>query len=588
MNGRDQGTFIAQYGTQAERLALDTAQIKPLTAWYETDTTLEYKWFGAWFLYPGAAKGGGGGVSIVTSGKDTQLLQGSKAINITKRGIARHVYAMDSTGGYMFAVSPNAAAAVYNGDGTATYQFTLDQSLKVGDIIGVQGAADHAYNMPCSQPILAVSGAGPFFYTIALRPKMLPQTTPDTSPNVTLMFEHQKTAYTLVGNVRTLLGPQVEIINVSIGGDTTTDIVQRAPYDIGPLKPQVVYFSGAINNIYKNLATPGAVLPQVQADALGMYTYCQSIGAEMRLIGPPPQLQTRVNWSTSTRDLMFSIQKFYAQFAQSYGLKFYPWHQVGAGSEVAQQPLDANGNASTGMINPNAGDLIHPTNKLGMILARRIADDVFAEHPQLIAENPRNITDTGLYSNGLFNTAGGTATGSGVGGQVPLGCTLAILAGAPTSITGSLVARTVEADGDQAGNWYYVTMVAAAAGDGFHFDLPDLHTTMVQGSTYRLESDFTIVQGATLCNEVSVRMVEQTGGAVNKFHWLQEALGTPQPWAEAFTGSMYDNVTLRTNANAGGTLSLFIARYNVTASAAGTITVRFGVTGIDVLPAAAA
>lgn len=55
MNGRDQGTYVCQYGTQAERLALDTTQILPLTAWYETDTQLEYKWFGSWVLSPGAA-----------------------------------------------------------------------------------------------------------------------------------------------------------------------------------------------------------------------------------------------------------------------------------------------------------------------------------------------------------------------------------------------------------------------------------------------------------------------------------------------------------------------------------------------------
>lgn len=56
--GRDQGTFIVQYGTNAERLALDTNQIKPLTAWHETDTGNEYKWFGSWVAYPGAAGNG--------------------------------------------------------------------------------------------------------------------------------------------------------------------------------------------------------------------------------------------------------------------------------------------------------------------------------------------------------------------------------------------------------------------------------------------------------------------------------------------------------------------------------------------------
>lgn len=55
MNGRDQGTYIVQYGTNAERLALDPAGIKPLTVFYETDTANEYKWFGSWVAYPGAA-----------------------------------------------------------------------------------------------------------------------------------------------------------------------------------------------------------------------------------------------------------------------------------------------------------------------------------------------------------------------------------------------------------------------------------------------------------------------------------------------------------------------------------------------------
>ena len=55
MNGFDTGRWIVQYGTQAERLALDTSRIIPLTAWYETDTGKEYKWFGSWVLTPGAA-----------------------------------------------------------------------------------------------------------------------------------------------------------------------------------------------------------------------------------------------------------------------------------------------------------------------------------------------------------------------------------------------------------------------------------------------------------------------------------------------------------------------------------------------------
>jgi len=79
--GRDMGTYIVQYGTNAERLALAAPGIKPLTAFHETDTGDEYKWFGSWLLTPGAAGGpGSGGVASnvtvtnsVTSGANVQL-----------------------------------------------------------------------------------------------------------------------------------------------------------------------------------------------------------------------------------------------------------------------------------------------------------------------------------------------------------------------------------------------------------------------------------------------------------------------------------------------------------------------------------
>lgn len=48
MNGAFNGSNIVQYGTAAERAALDTALIKPLSEWYETDTGKYYKWVGSW------------------------------------------------------------------------------------------------------------------------------------------------------------------------------------------------------------------------------------------------------------------------------------------------------------------------------------------------------------------------------------------------------------------------------------------------------------------------------------------------------------------------------------------------------------
>lgn len=48
IHGRDTGAYIVQYGTNAERLALASPGVLPLTEFHETDTGLEYKWFGAW------------------------------------------------------------------------------------------------------------------------------------------------------------------------------------------------------------------------------------------------------------------------------------------------------------------------------------------------------------------------------------------------------------------------------------------------------------------------------------------------------------------------------------------------------------
>lgn len=48
IHARDMGTYIVQYGTNADRLALVAGNIQPLTEFHETDTGVEYKWFDSW------------------------------------------------------------------------------------------------------------------------------------------------------------------------------------------------------------------------------------------------------------------------------------------------------------------------------------------------------------------------------------------------------------------------------------------------------------------------------------------------------------------------------------------------------------
>lgn len=92
MNGRDQGTFVGQYGTNAERLALDASQIKPLTAYYETDTGNEFKWFGAWVAVAGAATGVGGNATPAPPKTESWTYNTNGSINTYSQTIGGKTY----------------------------------------------------------------------------------------------------------------------------------------------------------------------------------------------------------------------------------------------------------------------------------------------------------------------------------------------------------------------------------------------------------------------------------------------------------------------------------------------------------------
>lgn len=122
MNARDMGTYIVQYGTNAERLALDNSGIKPLTVFHETDTGNDYKWFGAWELSPGASGGGpGGSGGAVTVANGADVTQGAIA------NTAAPWYTSSST--VIAALKLISAALLDIGTHTYTYDTTFTNKI---------------------------------------------------------------------------------------------------------------------------------------------------------------------------------------------------------------------------------------------------------------------------------------------------------------------------------------------------------------------------------------------------------------------------------------------------------------------------
>lgn len=483
----------------------------------------------------------------------------------------------DSTFSYVNVTSPSATSIVYNGDGTATATFTIDQGLRAGDKIGIQGCVDGGYNVPVGKPLLSVTGSGPYQYTYAINPAQVPQTSPDTSNAVTMMFEHQKSAYTLVGNLRFLAGPQFRIISCGLGGNTSSDLVARFARDVAPLHPDEVAVTYGINDIYKGI--PAATS---QANLATLWAYCKAIGARMRLIAMPPQPSTRAGWTTATRDAAIALRKYMRIFARKRGIAFHDWSSVAAGSETAQNPTDANANPSTGMI--NTGDGVHPTNKLGYLLAKEIVTDLRSIYPIVGNTLPVNVTDGGLFSNPLFTGSGGTAPIAPVSGTIPDTCAVTVTAGSPSSVVCSQVARTVANDGDAAGNWFQIVFTAAAAGDQIRLALQDTHTAMANGNTYAFQLQARITAGATFCKEFRVDAVEQNNSSINITHQIQACTGTQAaPWPENFSGVFADDMTMRSSANVPGTITVFSPRVYVTAAAAGAITIQVARAALDLV-----
>lgn len=481
----------------------------------------------------------------------------------------------DSTLAYMSQFTVTCTSLVNNFNGTATIGFSGSQGIVVGDDIGVQGAQNEDFKV-INVKVLAVNGNA---YTYPITGN--PPASDGVTQTAIIRYPHRGSSAGPLAWTNAFLGRKLNIVNAAQVGDTTTKMLARFDKDIAPLKPDRIAFTAGVNDAWVATSAPTliTVLATMKSNTLAILAKCKSIGAKLDIITGFPQPANRNNWSTFGRDCFIQYRKWLVQLAKSEELFCMVWGDASAGSSQVQNATDVNGAPNAGMVN---ADKIHPLSNACYIAGKRYAQFLSTYYSlPLSPGNIRTITDSGLFLgttfSGLFTGTGGTK-GAGVAGAGPLatGLTVTVSTGTP-AVDFVQTARTVSADGDTAGNWQAVTMVATAAGDKVTVAFPNLASQLANGDVVDIKGLARVLTGATLCKDVSLSFVSQTATAGNLN--VTNLLGsTVQQGAfpESFAITLGADAPVRASYNgySPGAPTNFIPLLSFTAAAAGTITLE--------------
>lgn len=475
----------------------------------------------------------------------------------------------DSTASSASSMSSNATSVTYNGDGTATINFAVSQGIAKGDVIGVQGSSDSAYEVFESTVINVVGNS----YTYTLSPGAIPQLQTDNVAGINIRYPLRMNAAGAMTVIDALTGKNLRFINAGQNGDTVAIMNARFSRDVAPFaRGGRVLFTGGINDAF----VAGRTLQQLKSEMIILLKNCIEAGAQLDIVTPFPQWNTRVLWTAAKRDVFISFRNFLKQFAADNGLMCWDWASLSVGATQVQDASISNVDGNPGADMAQA-DKVHPTSAASYILATKIAqfyNSLYGTGPTIGA--PRLPTDCGLFSNGLFTGTGGAAVnGTGqVTGQIANNVTVRMMAGTSTANC-YLTARTVAADGDVAGFWQGVTLTATAAGDQFQIQLQNLASQLTNGDRLNVSAVARIVAGAGFVKEFSMMCNSQTATTGNLLcaHMM---LGTGQmaPYPENFTMKLGMQVPTRSPASTHGAVQNCIPFVQVTAAAAGTFSVE--------------
>lgn len=432
MNGAFNGSNIVQYGTAAERAALDTSLIKPLSEWYETDTGAYWKWFDTWVAWS-PSYGRPGGISTGTQIKQsyTALLVGDSISAIAETIIG-------------------ATGVVNNGDGTGTITRGSTWGASIGEPIRISAAPTQALNVMDST-IVAIGNSGRDL-TFSLGGRTHTVTSPSAPSAV---FPNRRTSRGYLNWIESKLGRQFRTTWCATSGATASQInallnatLITFPHDVG-------FLLAGMNNIYSALQDFDTAWAEIKTLIDNTRNKCNFLN----ILTIPPRNSADSQWTAARQAIHTKLNRAIYDYGLSVGANVIDtWGCVQNGTTYV--------NAAATNPDPNANFVIdntHPSTPGGAAIGQAIAllnqsrngsNGWLPAHLEALGADSGNIiTDGGFVTN-----TGGVATGWTQSSTT-----------AGMTVTPTCVARTVAADGDAAGFNQVFTIAIGTAGASANF-----------------------------------------------------------------------------------------------------------------------
>jgi hypothetical protein len=307
----------------------------------------------------------------------------------------------------------------------------------------------------------------------------------------------------------------------------------------------------------------------MMADLDAMRVKIAAIGAQMLFIPNPPQSSSRSGWTAAILAKHFDWRNQSAEYCRDNNVPYFDWNSANVSGAAVINPTDANGNPATGILQ---ADGIHPTRKGVFSIAKPLADWFNAVLPyadRLVT----SVADTTNLINGLFTGTGGTAVG---GGTVADSWTTT--RSGTSTLTESIAARTVAADGDAIGSNQVLTISAAASGATVTLTSTTVHSQISAGDRLDVLGHLQ-VSGAVDLVDLRMSVVAQSGTTLNKnYYEFSRISTTEQTFTDTLNGVFELLPEYRSTANGAGAptvCSLAIQAYFGT-SGAGACTIKLG------------
>lgn len=365
-----------------------------------------------------------------------------------------------------------------NGDGTANLLRTSHGS-GAGDKIRISAAPSKSLNVMDSDVLTWVDANN-----LTIRLGGVCNEVTSTAGNAIVYFQNRKSNRGVLNHLELKLGYSLSTKWLSVGGARIANISTLIDDSSIATKSDVGLICLGMNNIYAD----GATLASMQADMTTLLDKAKYIANSLIILSVPPRDSTDAAWSAGKSTVHIGFNAWLREKAKAIGAKFIDTWRVQNGGATFVNAAATNPDPVAGFMWNVTSDKTH----FGPRGARAIGDAVYAAivelgyqvGPDARASHPSTLgADAGnLLTNSTFSaTTAVSASGAIQAGTAATG--FSVSNATVTSVTPSMVTKTISADGDAVGSWQRLTMSGAGA---VRFNFPSISGLISAGNYYQL------------------------------------------------------------------------------------------------------